>query len=40
MAMKEREIHRLKKCLRVSKTQDHHQLFINSFSLAIKEKAI
>jgi hypothetical protein len=35
MAYERKEIHRLKRCLRVSKTQDQHQLFINSFSLVV-----
>ena len=30
-----KEFHRLKRCLRVSKTQDQHQLFINSFSIVV-----
>jgi hypothetical protein len=35
MAIKERDIHRLKKCLRVSKTLDHHHLVIDSISLVV-----
>jgi hypothetical protein len=30
-----KEFHRLKRCLRVSKTQDQHQLFINSFFIIV-----
>jgi hypothetical protein len=30
-----KEFHRLKWCLRVSKTQDQHQLFTNLFSIVV-----
>jgi hypothetical protein len=30
-----KEFHRLKRCLRVSKTYDQNQLFINSFSIVV-----
>jgi 2-iminoacetate synthase ThiH len=30
-----KEFHRLKMCLRILKTQDQYQLFINSFSIVV-----
>ena len=35
MSMNERKIHMFKRCLRVSKTQDQHQLFISSLSIVV-----